>query len=198
LLTNEGHICLTDFGLSKEGLTQESDKTGTFCGTPEYLAPEVLRGKGYGRAVDWWSFGSLLYEMLCGLPPFYSQDVQEMYKKIMTDTLRFPAHVGPEARDLLNKLLQRDANERLTDPPTMKQHAFFASIHWDDLFNKRVKPPFIPKVKGDADVSQIDPVFVKEVPFIAPSSSSDITNQEQTNFLGFTYIADETPASPAK
>jgi len=189
LLTNEGHICLTDFGLSKEGLEKETDKTSTFCGTPEYLAPEVLRGKGYGRAVDWWSFGSLLYEMLCGLPPFYSQDVQEMYRKIMTDTLRFPAHVSPDARDLLTKLLQRDADVRLTDPPTMKLHPFFAAIHWDDLYNKRMPPPFVPKVKNDSDVSQIDPVFVKETPFIQSGIANEIAPGEQQNFEGFTYIA---------
>jgi RAC serine/threonine-protein kinase len=78
LLTGDGHICMTDFGISKEGLSAADDRTATFCGTPEYLAPEVLEGNGYGKAVDWWSFGTLMFEMLTGLPPFYSQDVQVM------------------------------------------------------------------------------------------------------------------------
>merc|ERR1711916_373502 len=96
----DGHICMTDFGISKEGLTAADDRTATFCGTPEYLAPEVLVGKGYGKAVDWWSFGTLMYEMLTGLPPFYSQDVQQMYKKIMSEELAIPENVSPEAKSI--------------------------------------------------------------------------------------------------
>eukprot|EP01116_Phalansterium_solitarium_P023631 TRINITY_DN838_c0_g1_i1.p1 TRINITY_DN838_c0_g1~~TRINITY_DN838_c0_g1_i1.p1 ORF type:complete len:755 (-),score=199.74 TRINITY_DN838_c0_g1_i1:438-2702(-) len=193
LLTNEGHICLTDFGLSKEGIEKDTDKTSTFCGTPEYLAPEVLRGKGYGRSVDWWSFGSFLYEMLCGLPPFYSKDVQAMYRKIMTENVRFPSHVGPEARDILTQLLQRETEKRLTDPAKLKAHPFFAAIRWDDLVNKKVKPPFIPRVADEADVSQIDPVFRQEAPFIPSSGSSDIKPGQQQSFQGFTYTSEQQP-----
>jgi len=189
LLTNEGHICLTDFGLCKEGILKEDDRTATFCGTPEYLAPEVLKGKGYGKAVDWWSFGSLLYEMLTGLPPFYSQDVQEMYRKIMTDKLKFPSTMSENARSLLDGLLQRDLNGRLKDPAKIKDHVFFASVSWEDLYHKKVKPPFIPDVKGEADVSQIDPVFVKETPNISPSDSSAIDGADQQNFENFTYVS---------
>jgi len=192
LLTNEGHIVLTDFGLCKEGILKEDDRTGTFCGTPEYLAPEVLKGKGYGKAVDWWSFGSLLYEMLTGLPPFYSQDVQEMYRKIMTDKLKFPAGMSENAKSLLEGLLRRDLNERLKDPSKIKDHPFFGTVNWEDLYHKKVKPPFVPNVKGEADVSQIDPVFVKETPNISPSDSSSIDNADQQNFENFTYVSQST------
>jgi len=188
LLTNEGHIVLTDFGLCKEGIIKDDDRTGTFCGTPEYLAPEVLKGKGYGRAVDWWSFGSLLYEMLTGLPPFYSTDVQEMYRKIMTDKLKFPSTMSENAKSLLEGLLQRDLDQRLKDPSKIKDHAFFATTNWEDLYYKKVKPSFIPDVKGEADVSQIDPVFVKEAPNISPSDSSAIDRADQENFQNFTYV----------
>jgi serine/threonine protein kinase len=82
LLRDDGHICMTDFGISKQGLG-ENDRTTTFCGTPEYLAPEVLQNAPYGKGVDWWAFGTLMYEMLTGLPPFYSKDVQQMYQKIL-------------------------------------------------------------------------------------------------------------------
>ena len=104
LLNSDGHICITDFGLSKQGLNTPNDKTDTFCGTPEYLAPEILLGQGYGKGVDWWSFGSLLYEMLTGLPPFYSQDVQEMYRKIINDKLSFPSYVNEVSQDLIARV----------------------------------------------------------------------------------------------
>eukprot|EP01125_Pyxidicula_operculata_P008527 TRINITY_DN2857_c0_g1_i2.p1 TRINITY_DN2857_c0_g1~~TRINITY_DN2857_c0_g1_i2.p1 ORF type:complete len:403 (+),score=103.12 TRINITY_DN2857_c0_g1_i2:58-1266(+) len=113
LLTRDGHIIVTDFGLSKEGLHDRDDRTGTFCGTPEYLAPEVLEGKGYGKAVDWWSFGTLMFEMLTGLPPFYCEDVQLMYAKIMTAELEIPDCISGDAVDILSKLLERDPEKRL-------------------------------------------------------------------------------------
>lgn len=189
LITNEGHIVLTDFGLCKEGIKSDEDRTGTFCGTPEYLAPEVLKGKGYGKAVDWWSFGSLLYEMLTGLPPFYSQDVQEMYRKIMTEKLKFPPTMNENARGLLEGLLQRDIGERLTDASKIKQHPFFTGINWEKLYKKEIKPSFIPNVKGEADVSQIDPVFIKETPGISPSDPTSIDRADQQNFENFTYVS---------
>jgi RAC serine/threonine-protein kinase len=187
LLTDEGHICMTDFGLCKEGLFSPADRTETFCGTPEYLAPEVLVGHGYGKAVDWWSFGSLLYEMLTGLPPFYSQDVQEMYRKIMTDKLTFPDFMHPDARSLLEQLLERDAEKRLTDPNIIKRHPFFKSIDWDMLFQKKIPPPFMPEVKGKTDVSQIDPVFIDEVPTLTMTGESELNPAHQNDFEGFTY-----------
>jgi len=187
LLTSEGHIVLTDFGLCKEGI-KDNEKTGTFCGTPEYLAPEVLKGKGYGKAVDWWSFGSLVYEMLTGLPPFYSQDVQEMYRKIMTEKLKFPQTMSENAVALLEALLQRDVNLRLKDPPQIKQHAFFQGINWDALFAKKVPPPYIPPVTSEDDISQIDPVFVEEPARISVSEGTQIDKDEQSNFEGFTYV----------
>jgi len=188
LITSEGHIVLTDFGLAKEGIRKEEDKTATFCGTPEYLAPEVLRGKGYGKAVDWWSFGSLIYEMLTGLPPFYSQDVQEMYRKIMTDKLKFPPYINEETKNLIEGLLQRDVNERLKEPQKIKDHGFFKSIDFSLLYEKKIKPPWVPDVKGDYDVSNVDPVFVKETPNISPSADSVLNREDQQNFEGFTYV----------
>jgi len=187
LLTDEGHICMTDFGLCKEGLFKPEDRTETFCGTPEYLAPEVLVGQGYGKAVDWWSFGSLLYEMLTGLPPFYSQDVQEMYRKIMTDKLTFPDFVHPDARNLLEKLLERDADKRLTEPNLIKRHPFFKAVDWEQLYQKKIPPPFLPEVKGKMDISQIDPVFIEEAPSLSMTGESELAPAHQHDFEGFTY-----------
>ena len=104
LLDYAGHIALCDFGLCKLDMTKE-DKTNTFCGTPEYLAPELLEGKGYSQVVDWWTLGVLLYEMLSGLPPFYSEDINEMYNRILNDELKFPADFSPEAKSILIKVI---------------------------------------------------------------------------------------------
>jgi len=189
LITDDGHICMTDFGISKEGLLSDDDRTNTFCGTPEYLAPEVLEGNGYGKAVDWWSFGTLMYEMLTGLPPFYSQDVQQMYQKIMTAKLQIPKTVSDEARDLLEKLLIRDPEARMTNPADIKAHPFFAGLDWELLAQKEITPPYIPPVSGKEDTTQLDPTFTSEEPVLSLVQGSDISNTMQSNFAGFTYVA---------
>jgi len=187
LLTNEGHIVMTDFGLSKEGLHDKDDRTGTFCGTPEYLAPEILEGKGYGKAVDWWSFGTLLYEMLTGLPPFYSEDVQEMYTKIMSAELIIPESMSPEAGDFLTNLLERNDSKRLQEPVKIKVHPFFKEIDWDLLPQKKVKPPFIPEVHGEDDTSNIDPSFTQCPLDNDEEDTEAVSAAAQGEFEGFTY-----------
>jgi len=187
LLTNEGHIVMTDFGLSKEGLHDKDDRTGTFCGTPEYLAPEILEGKGYGKAVDWWSFGTLLYEMLTGLPPFYSEDVQEMYTKIMSAELIIPETMSQEAGSFLTNLLERNDNNRLQEPAKIKAHAFFKEIDWDLLLQKKVIPPFIPKVHGEDDTSNIDPSFTQCPLDNDEEDTEAVSAAAQGEFEGFTY-----------
>lgn len=119
LVDLDGHIRLTDFGLSKDGITGPGAEGGTktFCGTPEYLAPEILDNKGHGKSVDWWSFGTLLYEMLCGLPPFYDTNIQKMYHKILCAPLRFPSYLSDDAKIILRGLLQRKVEERLGSGP---------------------------------------------------------------------------------
>jgi len=189
LLTNDGHIVMTDFGLSKEGLHSSDDRTATFCGTPEYLAPEILEGARYGKAVDWWSFGTLVFEMLTGLPPFYCEDVQQMYSKIMTAELQIPDSVSPDAADLIRKLLERDPERRLQDPEQIKIHPFFASIDFNRLIHKEIAPPFVPDVKGESDTSCIDPTFTEEAPTLddddAPPGGAPPAD---TGFDGFTYM----------
>lgn len=144
-----GHIALCDFGLCKLDMKDE-DKTNTFCGTPEYLAPELLHGQGYTKAVDWWTLGVLLYEMLTGLPPFYDENTNEMYRKILAEPLHFPGPeiVPPAARDLLTKLLDRDATRRLgvNGASEIKAHPFFHSIDWRKLLDRKYEPGFKPSV----------------------------------------------------
>lgn len=185
LLTGDGHICMTDFGISKEGLETEDARTATFCGTPEYLAPEVLEGNGYGKAVDWWSFGTLMYEMLTGLPPFYSEDIQVMYQQIMSAKLNITG-ISDSAKDLVEKLLVRDPNQRLIDPKLIKQHPWFSAINWKKLENKEVTPPYIPPVKNSADLEMIDKEFTSEAPVLSPPKD---TGMRDSNFDNFTYVA---------
>lgn len=149
LLDYTGHIALCDFGLCKLDMRDE-DRTNTFCGTPEYLAPELLLGQGYTKSVDWWTLGVLLYEMLTGLPPFYDENTNEMYRKILQDPLQFP---GPEivpaaAKDLLQRLLDRNPERRLgaNGAAEIKAHHFFANIDWRKLLQRKYEPSFKPNV----------------------------------------------------
>jgi serine/threonine protein kinase len=144
LLTAEGHILMTDFGISKEGLDDNDQRTATFCGTPEYLAPEVLLGQGYGKAVDYWSYGSVVYEMLTGLPPYYSDDITEMYKKILQAPLEIPKECDKASRDFLIGLLDRNPDKRLQDHKKIRKHPYFRGIDWDQMFNMLVNAPYIP------------------------------------------------------
>ena len=149
LLDYQGHIALCDFGLCKLDMKDE-DRTNTFCGTPEYLAPELLLGNGYNKTVDWWTLGILLYEMLTGLPPFYDENTNEMYRKILSEPLHFPGPdiVPPAARDLLTKLLDRDPRKRLgaNGSGEIKAHPFFHAIDWRKLLQRKYEPAFKPNV----------------------------------------------------
>jgi len=188
LLTYDGHICMTDFGISKEGLVSDDDHTATFCGTPEYLAPEILQGKSYGKAVDWWSFGTLMYEMLTGLPPFYSQDVQDMFNRIMHDKLVFPPQVSEEARSLLTILLERNPEKRLQNPMAIKAHPYFKGMDWNKVVCKEIDPPFVPDVTGKTDTSQVDMEFLMQTPKITINNDSNLSTTLQANFAGFTFV----------
>ena len=195
LLSAEGHIVFTDFGLSKEGLTGSDATTGTFCGTPEYMAPEMIAGNGYGKAVDWWSFGSLIYEMLTGLPPFYNQDVQQMYRLILTARLSFPPYMSENARSLVQLLLEKDPAKRFTNPELIKRHPFFQPIDWDLLFHKGITPPYIPPVADSSDTTQIDPTFLQEKPSyeVDAGDAAAVTAQDQQDFANFTFVAGKNP-----
>nr|XP_020854296.1 serine/threonine-protein kinase Sgk2 isoform X2 [Phascolarctos cinereus] len=192
LLDCQGHVVLTDFGLCKEGMEPE-ETTSTFCGTPEYLAPEVLRKQPYDRTVDWWCLGAVLYEMLCGLPPFYSRDVSEMYENILHKPLQIQGGKTVAACDLLHGLLQKDQKKRLgakADFLEIKNHVFFSPINWDDLYHKRLTPPFNPNVVGPADLRHFDPEFTKEAISSSIGCTPDLTASSSgasSAFLGFSY-----------
>ena len=173
LLDAKGHIRLTDFGLSKEGISSSSSGANSFCGTPEYLAPEILNRQGHGRAVDWWSLGALLYEMLSGLPPFYCQDRERLFEKIRKSDLQYPPSLSRPSKHLLRGLLTKDPTKRLGSGPDdadpIKNHEFFAPINWEKLQKGEVEPPWKPQIAGTLDTSQFDKEFTS-MPVFSPQS----------------------------
>eukprot|EP00611_Tribonema_gayanum_P030049 TRINITY_DN822_c0_g2_i1.p1 TRINITY_DN822_c0_g2~~TRINITY_DN822_c0_g2_i1.p1 ORF type:complete len:725 (-),score=189.64 TRINITY_DN822_c0_g2_i1:946-3120(-) len=172
LLDGEGHIRLTDFGLSKEGITNNTSGAHSFCGTPEYLAPEILNRQGHGRAVDWWSLGALLYEMLTGLPPFYCRDREKLFDKIRRAQLTYPRYLSESCQDILHGLLTRDPSLRLgsstEDASEVKRHVFFSTIDWEKMFRRELRAPWQPTVVGSVDTSQFDMEFTS-MPIFSPS-----------------------------
>lgn len=166
----DGHLKLTDFGLSKEGVEGAGAEGGTktFCGTPEYLAPEILENRGHGKAVDWWSLGTLMYEMISGLPPFYDTNVQKMYQKILQAPLRFHSHMSRESRDVLGQLLQRRVSERLCSTrgiDELKETPFFAPLDFEQVTALEYEPEFKPpQGRNSMDVSNFDREFTVEKP----------------------------------
>lgn len=188
LLDYQGHIALCDFGLCKINMKLDQ-KTNTFCGTPEYLAPELLLNKGYTRVVDFWTLGVLLYEMLTSLPPFYDEDVSIMYKKILEDPLIFPSDMDSVTKDLISKLLNRDPAQRLGyhGVSEIKSHQFFKDIDWVKLTNKGYIPPYKPQVKNSLDISNISSEFTDERPM--DSVVDDFLSESvQKQFGGWTYV----------
>jgi serine/threonine protein kinase len=194
LLDAQGHIRLTDFGLSKEGISNSSSGANSFCGTPEYLAPEILNRQGHGRAVDWWSLGALLYEMLTGLPPFYCQDRERLFEKIRKSELNYPPTVSKSAVSLLKGLLTKDPSRRLGSGPNdvedIRIHEFFSAIEWEKLFRGEVPPPWLPTITGILDTSQFDKEFTN-MPVFSPHSMQRApgfgATPIDTHFEGFTF-----------
>ncbi|EGD75128.1 AGC/AKT protein kinase [Salpingoeca rosetta] len=198
LIDMNGYLKLTDFGLCKEDVGQ-FDKTNTFCGTPEYMAPEILQQKGYGMEVDWWTIGTLLYEMMAGLPPFYDDDTQEMYRNILFKQLDFPAEIRPVGRDLIAGLLQRNPNRRLghLSVKEITTHPFFAPLNWDDLYHKRIPAPWTPKLKDPLDTSNFDEDFTSLPAVDTPVEDSGLSQSVQRKFEGFSFVDEnELAASP--
>ncbi|XP_070319883.1 cAMP-dependent protein kinase catalytic subunit PRKX isoform X1 [Odocoileus virginianus] len=156
LLDRDGHVKLTDFGFAKKLV----DKTWTLCGTPEYLAPEVIQSKGHGRAVDWWALGILIFEMLSGFPPFFDDNAFGIYQKILAGKIDFPRHLEFTVKDLIRKLLVTDRTRRLGNMKNgaedVKQHRWFRLVDWGAVPERKLKPPIVPKLCGEDDTSNFE------------------------------------------
>lgn len=194
LLDTEGYVKIADFGLCKEGMGY-GDRTGTFCGTPEFLAPEVLTETSYTRAVDWWGLGVLIFEMLVGESPFPGDDEEEVFDSIVNDEVRYPRFLSLEAIAIMRRLLRKNPDRRLgsseRDAEDVKKQAFFRHIAWDDLLLRRVKPPFVPVIHSVEDVSNFDEEFTSEKPQLTPPKDPrPLSDMEQSFFKDFTYMAD--------
>ncbi|CAB3226700.1 unnamed protein product [Arctia plantaginis] len=189
LLDADGHIALTDFGLSK--LPPSSDKAYSFCGTVEYMAPEVVNRKGHTFAADWWSFGVLMFEMLTGNLPFHGSTRHETMTQILKAKLGMPSNLSEEAQSLLRALFKRNPQNRLGAGPNgiedIKKHEFFASIDWDALFRKEVIPPFRPAVSRADDAFYFDSEFTCRTPRDSPGVPASANAHEL--FRGFSFVA---------
>lgn len=190
LLTLEGHIKIADYGLCKEDMWY-GKTTGTFCGTPEFMAPEILHEQRYGRAVDWWAFGVLLYQMLLGKSPFRGEDEDEVFDAILNDEPLYPIHMPRDSVSILQQLLTRDPEKRLGSGPRdaeeIMAHPYFRNINFDDIYHCRVAPPFIPKIDSPTDVRHFDQEFTSEVPALTPVTTT-LTPMMQEQFRGFSYL----------
>ncbi|TNN83709.1 Serine/threonine-protein kinase N2 [Liparis tanakae] len=167
LLDTDGYVKIADFGLCKEGMGF-GDRTSTFCGTPEFLAPEVLTDTSYTRAVDWWGLGVLIYEMLVGESPFPGDDEEEVFDSIVNDEVRYPRFLSTEAIGI------------------MRRH-----VDWEALLQRKAPPPFIPSIVGKEDVSNFDEEFTTEAPALTPPREPRVlSRKDQDSFRDFDYVSD--------
>ena len=190
LIDEQGYLRLTDFGLVKK--VKNGERSNSFCGTPEYLAPEIIKGEYYDKNVDWWSLGIIIYEMICGIPPFYLRNLQKMYELIKNEKIKFDKKylVSKDAKDLITKLLEKNVENRLCSHngiEEIKNHPFFKSINFDELIKKQIEAPYIPTIRNSTDVRNFDELFTNEKLEMSTIASKniDLVKENQYKFDKF-------------
>ncbi|CAL1536968.1 unnamed protein product [Lymnaea stagnalis] len=193
LLDAEGHCKIADFGMCKEGMT-EGKLTQTFCGTPDYIAPEILQELEYDASVDWWALGVLMYEMMAGQPPFEADNEDDLFESILHDDVLYPVWLSKEAVSILKGFMTKNPAKRLgcvTSQGCEKAilvHPFFhEKIDWEALEQRKVKPPFKPKIKNKTDANNFDRDFTSEDPVLTPVDPAVIKTINQDEFRGFSF-----------
>ncbi|XP_031621437.1 protein kinase C isoform X1 [Contarinia nasturtii] len=190
LLDQEGHCKLADFGMCKEGILN-GVLTSTFCGTPDYIAPEILQELEYGPSVDWWALGVLMYEMMAGQPPFEADNEDDLFESILHDDVLYPVWLSREAVSILKGFMTKNPARRLgcsSNELQIRGHAFFKDLDWEALELRRVKPPFRPRVKSPKDALNFDTEFTKEEPVLTPVPNDVIRCINQDEFAGFSFV----------
>jgi len=193
LIDCEGHIVLTDFGLSKESI-DDDNRAKTYCGTLEYMAPEVIKGELYGKPADFWSIGILLYDMLCGKPPFQNKNKKRLMNIITTQKIKFPNYFMPNTESFVRGLTQKNPDDRFKIDD-IKAHPYFKTINWEKLKRKEIAPPFLPIiVNGLYDTSNFDEELTSRNTSISPADP--LSNSQNDLFLNFSYdslnVSEET------
>ncbi|XP_021709060.1 protein kinase C isoform X3 [Aedes aegypti] len=193
LLDAEGHCKLADFGMCKEGIIGEN-LTSTFCGTPDYIAPEILQELDYGPSVDWWALGVLMYEMMAGQPPFEADNEDDLFEAILRDDVLYPVWLSREAVSILKGFMTKNAAKRLgciDGENQIRTHPFFKDMDWDALEQRKVRPPFRPRVRSARDALNFDTEFTKEDPVLTPVPNDIIRCINQEEFAGFSIVNSE-------
>jgi len=194
MLDQEGHIKIADFGMCKEGI-RDGSTTKTFCGTPDYIAPEIIHYQPYGPSVDWWAYGVLLYEMMVGQPPFDGEDEEELFSAITDHTVSYPKSISKEAKDICKGLLVKNPGKRLgcmeKGEEEIKSHSFFRRIDWQKIEAREVQPPFKPKISDPRKAENFDSQF-KNLPLSTTPPDTTATfilnNMKGDEFRGFSFV----------
>lgn len=196
LLDTDGHCKIADFGMCKEGI-KNGVTTTTFCGTPDYIAPEILQELEYGPSVDWWALGVLMYEMMAGQPPFEADNEDDLFESILHDDVLYPVWLSKEAVSILKGFMTKNPAKRLGcvesqgGEQAILSHAFFKDMDWEALEARKVKPPFKPKIKTKRDVNNFDQDFTKEEPTLTPVNQEVLRNINQEEFKGFSFVNED-------